>query len=220
MEEKNKQENAGHAVYTRFTLSIYDLWVLKISNLFIWECASGKILELYNANISANHLDIGVGTGYFLNYCKFPAHTPRLALMDINRECLKKASGRLARYKPEIYIKNIMAPLDFKEKPFNSIGLNYLLHCLPGKIEEKTPVFENIKPLLLPGGTVFGSTLIASGTKQNSFAKKLTRIYNSKGIFSNQNDSLSGLEKILKAHFTEIKIKIIGCAALFSGRKE
>ena len=215
-----KQSKSGYAVYTKLALAVYDLWVLKISNSLIWQCPSSNLLELYNTNISTNHLDIGVGTGYFLDRCKFPVDNPRLALMDLNQNCLKKASCRMARYKPETYIRNILNPVQFNGQLFNSIGLNYLLHCLPGRMEEKTLVFENIKPLLHPGGVIFGSTLLSSGLKQNSFAKKLTRIYNSKGIFSNQNDSLAGLEKILKAHFTEIRLKVIGCAALFSGRKK
>ncbi len=56
--EKEKDAKPGQAIYTRPFLTLYDQYV------------------------SANHLDIGVGTGYFLDHCRFPAANPRLALMD------------------------------------------------------------------------------------------------------------------------------------------
>jgi hypothetical protein len=42
-------------------------------------------------------------------------------------------------------------------------------------------------------------------------------VYNKKGIFSNQYDSLDGLKRALDQRFRDVSIEIIGCAALFSG---
>ena len=102
---------------------------------------------------------------------------------------------------------------------FDSISLNYLLHCLPGNLASKSIVFEHVKPLLRDGGVIFGSTILGEGVRHNPLAKQLMKIYNAKGIFSNLSDRQSDLEAGLKAHFDEHTIHIAGCVALFSARK-
>lgn len=64
-----EQIAAGHAIYTKRTLQVYNFVVLGISNYFIWKCPTKHIVAHYNRNVSANHLDVGVGTGYFLKHC-------------------------------------------------------------------------------------------------------------------------------------------------------
>ena len=53
---------AGQAVYTPWTLDLYDLVVLGLSNRLIWKCPTQRLLDLYNENVSDRHLDVGVGT--------------------------------------------------------------------------------------------------------------------------------------------------------------
>ncbi|MDJ0533013.1 MAG: class I SAM-dependent methyltransferase [Xenococcaceae cyanobacterium MO_207.B15] len=213
-----KQIDAGQAVYNSLTLLIYDLWVLSISNQFIWECPSSHLLKLYNENISANHLDIGVGTGFFLDRCQFPTNKPRLFLMDLNSNCLKTASHRIKRYKPITKKVNILEPINFEERGFDSIGLNYLLHCLPGTMSTKEIIFKNIKLLLNPQGIVFGSTILSQGIKPNILANYLMKIYNKKGIFTNKEDDLETLKKIMRNNFSESLVTTVGCVALFWGK--
>ncbi len=56
---------AGQAFYTDRTLPNYDLRVLTLSNPLIWRCPTTRLLQFFNAHVSANHLDIGVGSGYY-----------------------------------------------------------------------------------------------------------------------------------------------------------
>jgi hypothetical protein len=42
--------------------------------------------------------------------------------------------------------------------------------------------------------------------------------YNSKGIFTNDQDDLQGLRAMLSDHLTAPTVEVVGCAALFSGR--
>jgi len=86
----------AHAIYTPSMLSIYDLLVHVVSNHLAWRCPTRKLLDLYRANLSANHLEAGVGTGYFLDRAGRPSFQ-RLVLLDINRNCLARAKRRLAR---------------------------------------------------------------------------------------------------------------------------
>jgi hypothetical protein len=82
---------AGHAFYTRRSLAVYDVAILGFFSRLAWRCPADRIVAHYNQHVSANHLDIGVGTGYFLDHCAFPGETPRMALLDPNVHCL--ASG-------------------------------------------------------------------------------------------------------------------------------
>jgi 2-polyprenyl-3-methyl-5-hydroxy-6-metoxy-1,4-benzoquinol methylase len=213
-----EQVEAGQAVYTKSTLRAYDFVVLIVSNQFIWKCPSRRIEEHYNRHVTANRLDVGVGTGYFLDRCQFPSQTPRVALMDLNQSVLEYASSRIARYKPETYRRNVLEPISIDAKRFDSVGINYLLHCIPGSIESKAAALDHLKALMNANAVLFGSTLLQSGVSRNWVAKRLMSAYNKKGIFSNQHDDLDGLKRALSQRFRDVLVDVVGCAAIFSGR--
>jgi 2-polyprenyl-3-methyl-5-hydroxy-6-metoxy-1,4-benzoquinol methylase len=213
-----EQIAAGQAIYTKRVLKTYDFLVLGLSNRFIWKCPTQRIVEHYNKHITANHLDVGIGTGYFLDNCRFPSQSPRIALLDINENTLDFASRRIARYKPETYLRNVLEPISIEAAKFDSIGINYLLHCLPGSIEAKAAAFDHLKALMNPNAVLLGSTLLQGGVPRNWFAKRLMDVYNRKGIFSNRRDSLDGLKRALDQKFRDVSIEVVGCVALFSGR--
>jgi hypothetical protein len=113
----------------------------------------------------------------------------------------------------------VLEPLQIEPADFDTIALNYLLHCLPGDLLSKGAAFRNLKPLLNNnGGVIFGTTILGAGTKRNFLAKILMRAYNSKRIFSNLNDNSADLESILKDSFRDYSIQIVGCVAFFVGR--
>ena len=213
-----EQIEAGQAVYTKQTLAIYNFIVLGVSNRFLWKCPTQRLLTQYNQWVTNNHLDVGVGTGYFLDQCQFRSPFPRIALMDLNRKVLEFTSQKISRYSPETYCCNVLEPISFNTQQFDSIAINYLLHCLPGTIESKSCAFDYLKTLMNPNAVLFGSTILGQGVKCNWFAKQLMGIYNQKRIFSNQQDDLEGLERELKRRFKNVSVEIVGCVALFSGR--
>jgi SAM-dependent methyltransferase len=229
-----EQVEAGQAVYSKGTLAVYDWVVLGISNRFIWKCPTPMLEAHYNKHLSANHLDVGVGTGYFLDRCRFATArddrsagnagsncqppTPRVALMDLNPEALAFAAQRIGRYRPETYRRNVLEPIAIEAQRFDSVGVNYLLHCLPGSIETKAVVFDHLRALMNPGAVLFGSTLLQGGVHRSGLARRLMAVYNKKGIFANQHDDLEGLERVLRSRFRDVSIQVIGCGALFSGR--
>jgi hypothetical protein len=213
-----EQVRAGQAVYTRRNLGGYDLVVLGVSNQLIWRCPSGRIVEHYNRHVTANHLDVGVGTGYFLDRCRYPSQEPRIALMDLNPNALEYAARRIDRYEPETYLHNVLEPIAVDGAKFDSVGVNYLLHCLPGSIESKAIIFDHLGALMEPNAVLFGSTLLQEGVPRNWIATRLMDFYNKKGIFTNREDSLQGLRQELGRRLREVSIEVVGCAALFSGR--
>lgn len=210
---------AGAAVYRKPFLSVYDLYVLGFSTTFVWQCPSRLILDFYNEHISGRHLDVGVGTGYFLDKCHFPTHHPTIVLVDLNTYSLQSTAKRLQRYSPTTHIANVLEPLRFETANFDSIALNFLLHCLPGNILSKGAVFRNLKPLLNHnGGVIFGTTILGEGIRRNFLARILMQAYNSRGIFGNTDDNAADLESVLGDNFRDYSIRVVGCVAFFVGR--
>lgn len=210
---------AGQAVYTPRMLRVYDLWVLGVSNRFIWRCPTPKLLAWYDRHVTGHHLDIGVGTGYFLDRCRFPTDSPKLALLDLNPNSLAATAERVARYAPETFRRNVFEPFDLAGRTFDSIGMNYLLHCLPGDTRAKQVVMQHAADVLQPGGVLFGATLLSSGVRRSYVARRLMNFYNSKGFFGNAQDSLCDLQETLSQVFPRVQIEISGCAALFAAWK-
>ena len=102
----------SHGVYTPFLLRVYDVWVLGVSNRLAWRCPSRRLVEWYNRHVGRRHLDIGVGTGYFLDRCRFPDGPPqRLTLVDRNPNSLTWAAERVERYQPETFEADVLQPL-------------------------------------------------------------------------------------------------------------
>jgi methyltransferase family protein len=207
----------AHAIYTSSMLSIYDLLVHGLSNHLAWRCPTRRLLELYRADLSANHLEAGVGTGYFLDRAGRPSFQ-RLVLLDINRNCLARAERRLARFKPELREVNLLAPLNLDLPPFSSIGLTYVLHCLPGRMADKLIALDHLRPLMEKRAVLFGATILGHGVEPNFAARKLLDLYNEKGVFNNHEDNLQSLTTGLRQRFEDVHVEVQGCVALFRAR--
>jgi len=209
---------AGQAIYTPLLLKIYNLWVIHISNTWIWRCPSKHLLKQFRDNISDNHLDIGVGTGYYLQRCEWP-HNARLDLMDLNQTCLDTAQHAITAITALTHQADIFKTQLHLQNKYNSISMNFLLHCLPGDMENKSVAIGNAVLMLKSGGVLFGATIISDKNLQTILSTKIASYYNEKGIFSNTNDTQEALTKALNQHLKDVQINIIGTVALFKGLK-
>ena len=138
--------------------------------------------------------------------------------MDLNGNCLDVAGRRVARYGPDTYRANVLEPVVIGAPRFDSVGLNYLLHCLPGSIRAKAKVFGHLAALTNPGSVLFGATLLQDGVRRNWLARQVMARNNARGIFSNAEDDLGGLRWALGQHLLDSEVQVVGCVALFSGR--
>lgn len=218
MKTTDEQVLAGQAVYTKRTLKAYDFVVLGVSNRFLWKCPTRRLMAHYHQHLSAKHLDVGVGSGYFLDHCRFPTLSPEVALMDLNQHTLDYTAERIKRYQPKTYCRNVLEPIKLDGEKFDSIATNYLLHCVPGDIKSKAVIFDHLKTLMNPNAVLFGATLLQGDLPRNWLAQRLMNVYNKKGIFSNQADDLDSLHNELSRRFKDVSVEVVGCAALFSGR--
>jgi hypothetical protein len=208
---------SGHGVYNPFVLRLYDAFVHGFSNRFIWRCETEELLALYQRNVSACHLDVGVGTGYFLDHTQFPAARPLITLLDANPACLAVASRRIARHAPHLVHADVLHPLP-PIGPFSSVGLCYLLHCVPGSIPAKAIMFDHCKAVMAPAARIFGATIVQGSAPRSWAVQRLLDFYNAKGIFSNAYDTIEDLESELASRFCEVKVMMQGAVAVFEAR--
>ena len=209
---------AGQAAYTPLVLKIYDWFVLGFSNRLLWRCPTAALRALYAANVSACHLDVGVGTGYFLDKVRWPAAKPDITLLDLNPNSLDAAARRIARYAPKSLAANVLEPIQVEAR-FDSVGLCYLLHCLPGSIPEKAVVFDHLLAVMAEDAALFGATILQGDAPRSRAAQALMKAYNRKGIFSNAQDSFQDLERELNARFGDVRLRRRGAVAIFEARR-
>jgi hypothetical protein len=204
----------AQAIYTPLSLRFYDLVVHGLSNRFAWRCPTQALVRLYEDTLSADHLEAGVGTGSLIDRAGKAAFD-RLVLLDINRHCLASAQRRLARFGPQILEASLFDPLPGELGLFESIGLTYVLHCLPGRLPEKLSILDRLRPLMAERGVLFGATILGRGVEANGAARALFRLYNRKGVFNNLEDDGDALEAGLRRRFGNVEVELKGCVALF-----
>ncbi|MFN0073455.1 MAG: class I SAM-dependent methyltransferase [Chloroflexota bacterium] len=202
-------------IYRAPFLAVYDWFVLGFMNHVMWRCPTRTLLAQYDAYVSAHHLDVGVGTGYYLDQCQFPTLSPSLTLLDVSPSPLKWAARRLSRYEPRLHATSVLEPIDLAGERFDSIGLNYVVHCLPGRFPAKAAAFRNLRPLLRPGGVLFGATMLGKGVHRHLPAECFFRASNMLRVFGNRHDDLGALKQALTEQFSQVEIRVVGCMALF-----
>lgn len=238
-------ETPGTKTYTPRVLRMYDFLVLGLSNSYAWKCPTEEhLLPLYVNNFTDNHLDLGVGTGYFPDNGYFndpcPFNEPRtLTLVDLNMNCLQMARGRVKTNHPNVEVHIVQTdatrtlPAPRADARFISISIFYLLHCLPGPPEEKARVFNVARRHLFPTkGVVIGATILpkywekkdneyrpVKGKWLNPLAAVLMRLYNWNGTFNNWEDTPVFFEQALKNNFQVVETRIVGLVFLFTARK-
>lgn len=209
----------GARIYTPFTLSLYDAWVLGLSNRWAWRCSTKQVLlPFFEKHCRQQHLDVGVGSGFYLQHARWQRDT-ELTLLDMNQSSLQAAAKRAPVSRISLLQHDVMHPLpEALRERYDSISLFYLLHCLPGSLNEKGTALSHLTSLLQPDGVLFGATILGKGVKHNRLGRKLMHTYNRKGIFHNQNDDLFSLQAELKRRFKEVELDVKGTVALFSAR--
>lgn len=206
---------AGQADYTPGFLAVYDPLVLGVMNRVMWRCPTGEILRLYEEHAAGAHLDVGPGTGWYLDHCRFE-EPPEITLFDANVYVLEKATRRLARLDPAVHQGNLLESTGLEPGTFDSISLTHVLHCLPGTMADKAAVLGRLAALLRPDGVLFGSTILAGGVAHTPVSRGLMRFLNARGVFGNGDDDLDALERALDGHFARHEVRTVGSVALFT----
>ena len=207
----------GQRGYNRFLLAIYDPWVLGFMTRAVWRVPVAPGVETYRRLLGRRHLDVGPGTGYFLDRASPPAGT-EITLLDPNPNVLAKASRRLAAMHPTTVEADVMKPLPVEGR-FDSAALSFVLHCLRGPQAHKAVAIRNIADVLEPDGVLFGGTVLGLQERHTPQARAVLRAFNRAGDFDNLGDTAEGLRRILEESFEEVEVEVVGSAAMFTARR-
>lgn len=212
--ERSDPAYKGQAGYNPALLAIYDVWVLKFMTRAVWKVPVEPGVARYRQHLGHRHLDVGPGTGYFIELAAPPADT-EITLLDPNPHVLKHASKRLAAWNPVVVEADVMKPLPV-EGGYDSAALSFVLHCLRGPMSNKAVAIRNIADVLGPDGVLFGGTVLGIHEPHSRSARAFLRAANKQGGFDNLEDTADGLREVLDASFRHVEIERSGSSALFS----
>lgn len=139
--------------------------------------------------------------------------------MDLNENSLDSASERIRHIEPRRLVANVLEPLPSNAGPYDSIGVNYLFHCVPGSWAEKGEAFGHLADRLDDRGVLFGATILGDGAAHNLGGRSLMALYNRLGIFHNREDDAEPLRDELLSRFDDVSLDVVGTVAVFSARR-
>jgi SAM-dependent methyltransferase len=204
----------GQREYTPLFLKIYDPLILGVFAPVIWRCPASRLAGGYRRHVGHRHLDVGPGTGYFVERAGLPDGSP-VTLLDPNRNVLDHASRRLRRLNVTTVEADVCKPLPI-EGPFDSAAVNGVIHCLPGPIANKATAIANVATVLTPDGVLFGSSLLGVSGRHSWLGRTILLANNRRGTFSNLGDTEDGLREILGASFERVELETVGTMAIFA----
>ena len=204
----------GQADYTGAMLRLYDPLVLGPISRYVWRAPADLGVEMYRRNVRPNHLDVGPGTGYFIDHARLPAGS-RVTIVDPNPNVLRHVSRRLRDLDVTAVEADVLKPLPVSG-PFGSAGLNAVLHCLPGPIDRKALAIENIAHVLAPEATLFGVTVLGRSARHTRAGRAMLAAFNRRGTFDNLDDTDDGIAEILRKSFDEVTVETLGGLAIFT----
>ena len=184
----------GASFYSPTILKVYDLGVVGLSNRFVWQCPTKTVLlPFYKEHLGMKHLDVGVGTGFFIARAGLTS-SHQVGLLDLNENCLRAAAAQVKQAKVRTFRRDIMQPFSKpSDTGYDSISLFHVLHCLPGTMEDKETAIANLKCYLSMTGVLYGVTILGDGAGHNPIGRMLLKLYNDKGIMHNMADTLDNL---------------------------
>ena len=204
----------GQRDYNALLLNAYDPLVLGPIARFVWRCPTLRLVAGYRQHISGRHLDVGPGTGYFIEHAGLPAGS-KVTILDPNTDVLRHVSRRLRSFDLTAVEADVLKPLPVAG-PFDSAALHAVIHCLPGPLERKAAAVANVAIVLSPTGTLFGASVIGRSGHHTWMARRFLDVFNRQGGFDNLDDSEEGLRDMLSASFEHVELEAVGSIAVFA----
>lgn len=204
----------GQSDYGRVLLALYDPLVLGPVARFVWRCPTSRLVEGYRRHIRDRHLDVGPGTGFFLDRSGLPDGS-RVTIVDPNANVLRHATRRLRRLGVTAVRADVLKALPV-EGAFESAALHLVLHCLPGPLSRKALAVEHVAAVLAPTGVLFGASVLGLGGPQTWLSRGFLKAFNRRGAFDNLDDTADGLRQVLEASFEHVELEVVGSIAIFA----
>jgi len=166
---------SGASVYSPTILKLYDFGVLGLSNRFVWQCPTKTVLlPFYKEHLGLKHLDVGVGTGFYIARAGL-TRSHQVSLLDLNENSLQAAAAQVKQAEVRTFMRDVMQPSsEPADTGYDSISLFYLLHCLPGTMDDKETAIANLKRYMSKDGVLYGATIL--GDEGDGNASEVRRI--------------------------------------------
>lgn len=207
----------GQADYTPLLLDLYDPIVIGVVAGLVWRVPGEPLIDNYRRNIRDKHLDIGPGTGYCIKRSRLPAGSS-VTILDPNPNVLEHATRKLQRFDVTAVEADVLKPLPV-DGPFESAGMNMVIHCLPGPMSRKALAIRNIASVLSPTGMLFGATILGRSADHSWLGRRVLAAFNRRGAFDNLDDTEQGLREMLEASFERVEIQNVRSAAIFQATR-
>lgn len=207
----DRKTQRSQRFFNPVSLAIYDFALYKIVSPLLWGCTEQFLVQRYKFLCGSAHLEVGVGTGRLLD--RADLSNMQLGIVDLSEACIRKASRRLHRYYPKTWRRNILKPIEL-DTSFDSISINYVMHCVVGSFAEKGCAFKHVKTLLNPNGVLFGASVLKT-PQSHILARMFMKALNLLGVFNNGQDNAHELESALRRDFCYVEVQLRGSTALF-----
>ncbi|OLT25412.1 hypothetical protein BJF83_22910 [Nocardiopsis sp. CNR-923] len=211
-------------LYSPANLDRYGDLIVGKAHRFAWKLNNAELQDLYLRYVSDRHLEIGPADLFFLGHTPAPAleHQWHVDVLDINQAPLEMAAQNLGgRAQVALHEHDILtAPWPVKARSVDSLACGNVLHCVPGAgFTAKAAAIDEMARVLTDGGVAWGYTLLGAqdpAISPNLLARLLMRSYNwAENTFHNTGDRLLDLERELNLRFSEVEVRVMGCAAVF-----
>lgn len=204
----------GQRDYSRRMLRAYDPLVVGFATRFVWRCPTPRLVDGYRQHIRDRHLDVGPGTGYFVEKSDLPDGSD-VTILDPNPDVLEFAQRRLRRLRITAVEADVLKPLPV-DGPFDSAAMHAVIHCLPGPLSRKATAVANVAAVLAPTGVFFGASVLGPSGNHSWLARRYLAAFNRQGGFDNLDDTEDGLRDILAASFAQVELDVVGSIAIFA----
>jgi SAM-dependent methyltransferase len=207
----------GQSDYTPRLLSVYDRFVIGFMAPRVLRTPMAPLLDQYRELVGPRHLDVGPGTGWFLDNADLAPST-EITLLDPNPDVLAHSERVLRRFSITTVEADVLKPLPVAG-PFDSAALNMVLHCLPGPSSRKAEAIRNVAAVVDADGVLFGAAVLGRSAPHSRPARVFLRFANHKGGFDNLEDTIQDLRSMLEESFEDVEVTEMGSAARFVARR-
>ncbi len=212
--ERDDPAYGGQSEYTPFFLKIYDPLILGFFTRVVWRCPTTLLVERYRRHIRPRHLDVGPGTGYFLERAGLPdgqpRHHPRPECAR-PRSCLPAPAapghhgGRGRRLQAAAHRWTVRLRRAERRDPLPT-GTALAQGC--GRGQRGCRPRADWRPLRRIDPRDFRATHLV--------VAEILDANNRRGIFDNLGDTQEGLREILEASFEQVELETVGSMAIFA----
>jgi hypothetical protein len=214
--DKSDPSYKGQSGYNAAMLAIYDVWVLKFMTKAVWKVPVALGVDRYRQHMGHRHLDVGPGTGYFIEKADQPRDT-EITLLDPIRPCFAtwrsdSRHGIRSPLRPTSW-----SPSRSTDRSTPRLSASYSTAFAGQRV--KAVAVRNIAHVLDPEGILFGGTVLGLQGDHTKSARAFLRAANKPGGFDNVDDTAEGLRRILEMSFSAVDVDVVGSAALFAAAR-